>query len=269
MPPAKDVAACETVADWAEMAISILGSFRIAGPEHAIDLTAPRQQIVLAMLLWNANRVVPIDRLIDAVWRHSPPATARSQVHICVGAIRKRLARCGIHGLVTTHPPGYRAALDGDQLDLHVFDRLVETARRLRLAGNLDGAAERFGEALRMWHGQPFAGIDSELVRSIATQIGERRLSVLEEYFDLEIEIGRAATTIEELREHIEENPFRERLRAQAIVALCRTGRRVEALREYRETRALFVRELGLEPGSELRRLEREILAGSTVSGLL
>jgi DNA-binding SARP family transcriptional activator len=247
------------------MAISILGSFRIAGPEHAIDLTAPRQQIVLAMLLWNANRVVPIERLIDALWRQSPPVTARSQVHICVGAIRKRLGRCGLHGLVNTHPPGYRAAVAEDQLDLHVFDRLVETARRLRIAGRLDEAAERFDEALRMWHGQPFAGIDSDLVRSIATQIGERRLSVVEEYFDLQIEIGRSAVAIGDLRTHIEENPFRERLRAQAIVALCRTGRQVEALREYRETRALFVRELGLEPGNELRRLEREILAGSIV----
>src|SRR5919205_4021342 len=100
------------------MLISILGSLEIVGPRGPVRLTAPRQKVVLATLLWNANRMVPIERLIDAVWNGAPPLTARSQVHICVSNVRKRLARAGLHSLVDTEPPGYRAALGPGELDL-------------------------------------------------------------------------------------------------------------------------------------------------------
>jgi DNA-binding SARP family transcriptional activator len=247
------------------MWISILGSLEIVGPRGAIHLTAPRQKIVLATLLWNANRVVPIERLVDAIWDGSPPATARSQVHICVSSIRKRLARGGLHSLVDTNPPGYRASVDEDQLDLHVFDRLAASGRALMAVSRVEEATERFARALRLWRGQPFPGLDSDRVRSIAAQISERRIGMIEEYFDLRIELGHSAAIIGELMAHIEEYPFREHLRAQMITALCRAGRQADALREYREARALLVEELGLEPGGELRRLERDILTGSAV----
>ena len=244
------------------MRISILGSLEIVGPRGPIEFTARRQQIVLATLLWNANRVVPMDVLIDAIWGSAPPATARSQVHICVSSIRKRLVRGGLHQLVTTRPPGYRAWVEPGQLDLHVFDRLVDAGRAQVAAHRFAEADATFAEVLTLWRGAPFAGIDSDRVSSIAARVSERRVGVLEEYLDLQILLGRSAIVISELMALVEEYPYRERLRAQLMVALCRVGRQADALREYRQARALFASELGLEPGGQLRRLEREILSG-------
>jgi DNA-binding SARP family transcriptional activator len=247
------------------MRISVLGSLEIAGPGGVVDVTAPRQRSVLAALLADANRVVTIDHLVDVIWGDAPPSTARSQVHICVSSVRKRLARGGVHSLVVTRQPGYLAAVDSEQLDLHRFDRFVAGGRRLVAAGHFEEAAQHFADALLLWRGRPFAGVDSSRIQSFAAQIGERRLCVVEDYFDLQIRLGRSGTVISDLMAHIEEYPFRERLRAQLIVALCRTGRRGEALGEYREVRTQFADELGLDPGAELRRLERDILAGCPV----
>src|ERR1700754_1978913 len=101
------------------MRISILGPLEVVGPQGPVTFTARRQQIVLAIVLWNANRVVPMEVLIDALWGQEPPATARSQVHISVSGIRKRLARSGLHELVSTRPPGYQAWVREGELDMH------------------------------------------------------------------------------------------------------------------------------------------------------
>jgi DNA-binding SARP family transcriptional activator len=245
------------------MQISILGPLEVVAPKGRIGFTARRQQIVLATMLWNANRVVPMEVLIDSVWGQAPPATARSQVHICVSGIRKRLDRSGLHTLLTTRPPGYQAWVRPGQLDLHVFNDHVDRARALRAADRMPEASDEFACALRLWRGEPFSGIQSDRVATIATQLADRRIGVLEEYFDIQIAMGRSAVVISELTALVEEHPYRELLRGQLMTALCRVGRQVEALREYRDTRALFARELGLEPSRPLRTLEREILSGT------
>jgi DNA-binding SARP family transcriptional activator len=242
--------------------ISILGPCELVSPRGVVRFTARRQQIVLATLVWHANRVVPIDALIDALWGSTPPDTARSQVHISVSHIRQRLARHDLHHVVETAPPGYLARIGEHELDLHVFDELVAKGRMLIAARRLDEANTCFAEALRLWRGDPFVGVDSDRVRSIVAQISERRIGISEEYFELRLKLGHGAEVITDLMALVEEYPFRERLRAQLMVALCQTGRHVEALSAYRTTRMLFVRELGMEPGRELRELERDILSG-------
>jgi DNA-binding SARP family transcriptional activator len=251
-----------------DIRVSILGPCELVGPRGVVRFTARRQQIVLATLVWHANRVVPIESLIDALWGRTPPDTARSQVHISVSQIRQRLARHNLHHVVETAPPGYLARIGEHELDLHVFDQLVTRGRTLIAARRLDEANDCFAEALRLWRGDPFVGVDSERVRSIAAQISERRIGISEEYFELRIRLGHGAQVITDLMALVEEYPFRERLRAQLMTALCQTGRPVEALSAYRDTRNLFVRELGMEPGRELRELERDILSGRPTEDL-
>src|ERR1044072_5954758 len=107
------------------MRIAILRPVTITGTRGPIDFTARRQQVVLATLLWSAGRTVPIESLIDAVWGATPPDTARSQVHICVCGIRKRLDRGGLADLVGTCSPGYRATVRPGDLCLPGFGRLT------------------------------------------------------------------------------------------------------------------------------------------------
>jgi DNA-binding SARP family transcriptional activator len=221
------------------------------------------------MLLLEPNRVVTIERLVDAVWDTTPPSTAKEQVRICVSAIRRTLAGGGQPGAVVTRPPGYSIQCTDRELDLLAFDYLVASGRRGLGSGRPDDAVGAFRDALRMWRGTvPLAGVRSQLVQSIGTQLAERRLAVVEEYIDVRLRLGQHHELISELVELVTANPFRERLRARLMIALYRTGRQAEALHTYRSGRQLFVEELGLEPGAELRRLERAILAGEVADVL-
>ncbi|MFL6143246.1 MAG: BTAD domain-containing putative transcriptional regulator [Labedaea sp.] len=249
------------------MKISVLGQLELYGARGTIRITARRQQVVLATLIWNANRVVPIESLIDALWGATPPATARSQVHICVSGIRKRLVRSGLHRLLETEPPGYLARVSPGELDLQIFDELVGKGRSLMSAHRPHEASRFLADALALWRGEPFAGVDSDRIRSIAAQLAERRIAAAEDYFELQIELSRSADIVADLTALVERYPFRERLRGELMIALCQTGRQTDALREYRNTRTLFVSELGVEPSWELRRLERDILSGSARYG--
>lgn len=242
--------------------------FRVLGPLEVIGTAgrlsfAPRQRTVLAMLLLEPNQVVSVERLVDAVWGTAPPSTAKEQIQICVSAIRRTLAAGGQSGSIVTRPPGYSIHCVGGELDLLAFDHLVAGGRRALAGGRLDDAAAAFRDALRLWHGTtPLAGVRGELVQCIGTQLAERRLTVVEEYVDVRLRLGQHHELVSELVELVAANPFRERLRAQLMIALYRTERTAEALETYRSGRQLFVAELGLEPGAELRRLERAILAG-------
>lgn len=206
---------------------------------------------------------------MDAVWDTTPPLTAKEQIRICVSAIRRTLAEGGRSDSIVTRPPGYSIQCTDRDLDLLAFNCLVASGWRGLGRRRPDDAAGAFREALRLWEGTtPLAGVRSQLVQSIGTRLAERRLGVVEEHIDVRLRLGQYHELTSELAELVTANPFRERLRAQLMIALYRAGRQAEALQAYRSGRELFVRELGLEPGAELRRLEAAILAGE-VEGVL
>lgn len=242
--------------------------FRILGPLEVIGATgqlsfAPRQRIVLSMLLLEPNRVVSVERLVDAVWGTAPPSTAREQIQICVSAIRRTLAAGGNPGAIVTRPPGYSIRCVVRELDLLAFNYLVASARRGLARRRLDDAANALRDALRLWRGTaPLAGVRSQLVQSIGAQLVERRLTMVEMHVDARLRLGQHNELVSDLVELVTANPFRERLRARLMIALYRAERKAEALQVYRSGRQLIVEELGLEPGAELRRLERAILVG-------
>ncbi|OWV12014.1 hypothetical protein B5D80_03645 [Micromonospora wenchangensis] len=215
------------------------------------------------MLLLEPNRVVTVERLVDAVWDNTPPPTAKEQVRICVSFIRRALTGGGRPDAIVTRPPGYSIQCTDHELDLLEFNDLVASGRRLLAQGRPHDAADTLRDALRLWRGAvPLAGVRSQLVQSIGTQLAERRLAVIEEYVDVRLRLGQHHELTSGLAELVAANPFRERLRARLMIALYQGGRQAEALHTYRVGRQLFVEQLGLEPGVELRRLERAILAG-------
>ena len=242
----------------------ILGPLQVALPGSAeYDVPPGRQQIVLAALLLAANRVVSIGHLVDAIWENDPPVTARTQVQICVSKLRAGLAEHGLGEAIVTRPPGYRLSVAPGQLDAQVFTEAVVDAQALGAGGELARAAEALARALALWRGPALSGVSGRLLQAKAIQLDESRLSAVETRVDLELQLGRHHQLVGELSVLVAEQPLRERLRGQLMLALFRAGRQAEALETYRLGRELMIDELGLEPGEELRRLETAILAGA------
>jgi DNA-binding SARP family transcriptional activator len=239
--------------------------FRILGPlevwEHgrAAPLGGPKQRALLATLLLDANHVVPADRLVEELWGDDPPATAENLLQGYVSQLRRRLRP--LQALVT-RPPGYLLQVEQGRLDVHRFEQLMEEARLAMEEGAAERAADALGEALGLWRGPALGDVVLRgLCRSQVAQLEERRMAALEERVEADLRRGRHADVTSELQALVVANPLRERLRAQLMFALYRSGRQAEALAVYRHGRQLLTEELGLEPGPALQRLEHAILA--------
>ncbi|MFE6038303.1 BTAD domain-containing putative transcriptional regulator [Streptomyces sp. NPDC056452] len=239
------------------MCFRVLGSLEVLG--GAVTITAQRQRIVLATLLLNANRVVPLERLIRAVWDGNPPTTAHAQVQTAISAIRRSLSSAGLGGSIQTRGRGYVIEVKPGQLDLHVFTELVA---RGRAATSLEESRAAFREALSLCYGEPLSGLDSGVVRAVAIRMEEQRIEVLEECIEAELGLGLHHQVVGEIKALAAEHPLRERLAGQLITALYRDGRQAEALAAYRKVHQAFIHELGLEPSASLRQLEHMILTG-------
>jgi DNA-binding SARP family transcriptional activator/tetratricopeptide (TPR) repeat protein len=252
----------------------ILGPLAIAGADGPVRLGHRREQRVLAALLLDANRLVPLSRLVDAVW-DDPPPTATKAVRNAVSSLRAHLGGSEDgdgDGPIVTHTAGYLLRVADGQLDAQVFEQRLVAVRRLTALGRRDAALAELRVALELWRGPALAGLGGSLIEAAAAGLNERRLTALEERVALELSLGaeaepggwpgaaQGAELIDELTTLVADNPLRERLRGLLMRALYRAGRRTDALLTYREGRRVMVRELGLEPGPELRRLEQAVL---------
>lgn len=248
------------------MDFRILGQLEVAQGRELINIGGPRQQTVLAMLLLEPDKVIPLTRLIDAMWNGEPPATARAQVQICVSGLRRTLMAAG-GDIIGTRSPGYLLRLEGSSLDLHDFETIAASGRQALGAGDPALAAAGFRHALSLWRGPALSNVSSSLVQNSVAHLNERRLAVLEECLEAELSIGQPRDVIDELMKLANEYPLRERFRALLMIALHRASRQAEALEVYRATHATLASELGIEPGSELRELHQRILSGEPVTG--
>ncbi|PSK95880.1 DNA-binding SARP family transcriptional activator [Murinocardiopsis flavida] len=244
------------------MRYAILGPLEvrdIAAPDHVVRLS-PKLSGLLAVLLCAPGSAVAEARLIEAMWDGAPPRSAQKSLHVYVHHLRQSL---GGPDTVVREGGGYRLAADPAAVDSVRFARLVEEGRGAIGRGESAVGAALLREALDLWRGPAFSGLDSlPLVREEAARLAERRWSATEELFRTELALGRHDDAVAELTALVAEHPFRERLRGTLMLALYRAGRTHEALEVYRSGRALLIEELGIEPGRELRDLETAVLRG-------
>ena len=216
---------------------------------------------MLGILLLHANDVVASDRLVEELWGERPPESAAKLVHVYVSRLRKSLERAGAEPVVQTRAPGYVATVAGDEIDASRFERLVADAHSRATEGDLEAALTTYEAALGLWRGRVLADVTFEsLARSEVERLEEGRLTALGERTDCMLELGRHEELVGELEALVAEHPLRERFRAQLMLALYRSGRQGDALAAYKDARRLLVEQLGIEPGSELKQLERAIL---------
>src|ERR671918_1057237 len=240
--------------------IRVLGRVDALAGGRALPLRGSKQRAVLAMLALRANRTVSADGLIDGLWGEDPPASAAKNVQLYVSQLRKALAAGGDGASIVTHGRGYELRLPEDAVDATRFERLVEEAARE--SANDAAASGAAGAALELWRGAPLADVAAEPFA--AAEIGrleELHLRAIELAVDAELAAGRHAEVIAQLEELIAEEPLRERLHAQRMLALYRAGRQSEALEAYRTAREMLIEQIGVEPGPELQRLQAAVLA--------
>lgn len=235
----------------------LLGHLRVNGASE--EIRGLKQRTLLAFLLIHAGEVVSTDRLVDAVWDESPPPTATAIVH---GYIRKlRAALADAPATLITRAPGYLLELDDAELDIRVFEQLADKGRDALRAGDAEAARTQLVEALALWHGDPLGDLpDTRFVTEERSRLKRRCAEATAERVDADLALGRSGELVAELEAFVREQPFQEGPRRQLMLALYRSGRQADALELYRETRRLFVNELGLEPSRSLQELEHAIL---------
>jgi predicted ATPase/DNA-binding SARP family transcriptional activator len=242
--------------------------FRVLGPLEVLDEGRPvalgsgRQPLLLACLLLGAGEVVSRDRLIEALWGERPQKTARNALQVQVHALRKRLGQ----ERITTEGPGYRLRVEPGELDLERFERLVAQGRSLFAAGDAEAGAASLREALALWRGPAFADVAYEaFAQADIVRLEELRLAALEERIEADLALGRHLELVPELEALVADQPLRERLHGQLMLALYRSGRQTDALGAFRRFRRSQQEELGLEPGPELHELQQAILRQDAV----
>jgi DNA-binding SARP family transcriptional activator len=233
-----------------------------------IVLGPPQRRAVLAVLLINAGGAVGTEQLIDAVWGDCPPDKAPATLQVHVSALRRALeADRRPHEpsrVIRSVDRGY--LIDPDDIDVDVFHfrRDITEADHARTRGDLVRATELLRSALGAFHTTALPGLPGPFATQQRDVLVEQRLAAWLDLVDLDL-VNQPDTTVDhDLTELVAAHPYHERLLATHIRLLHHNGRRADALAAYASARGTLIADLGVEPGAELRRLQRRLLAGDT-----
>jgi DNA-binding SARP family transcriptional activator len=233
----------------------VLGPVEAISEGRPVPIAAGKQRMLLCCLLFEPNRVVPADRLIDQLWGASPPATAAKNLQVLVSQLRKSLAAGGPDP-IATGGGGYMLRVPPGGTDVDRFEQLLATARGQLAAGHAKDAALTLDRALSLWRGRPYEDAAYEdFARDEIARLEERRAGAEEDRADALLASGRHVEAVAGLETLVATHPYRERPIGQLMLALHRSGRRAEALRTFDAARLRFAEELGIDPGDRLRSL--------------
>lgn len=243
------------------MDFRVLGAVEARVDAHPVAIGHAKRRCVLAVLLCEAGRVVPAERLIDRVWGENPPGSVRNILSGYVGRLRTALLSAGAHGVrLARSSGGYLLDADPESVDVHRFRRLVAEART---AAEDQQAADLLRDALALWQGEALSGLTGPWAEETRAGLGDEHLTAELQYHELGLRLGRHRQALERLRHLAAAHPLDERVVRHLMTALHRGDRQAEALETYEETRRRLAEELGVDPGSELRSLHQQILRGS------
>ena len=240
------------------MDLRILGPLEALKGSQPVPLGGRKRRAVLAVLLLHANETLSNERLIDELWGESPPKGALKTLQVHVSRLRKELPE----GMLATRGHGYELTLGAEDLDADRFERLLDEGRGELAAEHPRRALELLEQALALWRGPPLADLAYEpFAQSEIARLEDLRVAALEQAIEAKLALARHAEVIPELERLVDEHPYRERLRAQLMLALYRADRQADALQAFQNARRRLVEELGIEPGERLRELESAVLA--------
>ncbi|MFG2041514.1 BTAD domain-containing putative transcriptional regulator [Dactylosporangium sp. NPDC048998] len=261
------------------MKVGVLGPLLMCADQAIKVPTAPKQRQLLALLLLNANQVVPVSQCIEELWEYRPPASAVSTLHTYIMQLRRMLRGApkdsppgdpgggtGCVERLVTRDRGYLFVTRPGELDVDAFEDRLRDSRQALGAGDDAVAAAALRDALAVWRGPALVDIQpGPVLRTWIASLEESRLSTIERRIEVDLRLGRHQELIGELSALVERHPVHENLHAHLMLALYRSGRQVHALEVFTRLRTVLSEELGLEPSPALRRLHQAVLASDPV----
>ena len=245
------------------LGFGVLGPLQMSVNGTSVPLGTPKQRAVLAMLVINRNRPVPLESLISAAWEDRPPPEARTSLHSYVSNLRRLLGTAGVEPrtVLANAPPGYRLSMPEAACDLGRFIIEKTAGVQAAAAGRFEQASDQLSAALAQWRGPVLDDLrDFRFVDAFATALIEDKVAAHTVRVEAEIACGRAHSVISELEALIIEQPYREPLWAQLMTAYSLAGRQSDALDAYRRLKTTLAEDLGIDPGPPVRRLHERIL---------
>jgi DNA-binding SARP family transcriptional activator/WD40 repeat protein len=241
--------------------------FRLLGPLEVwrngeqVRLGGERQRALLALLLLHVNELVTTERLVDQLFEGDRSDGTVNALRVAVSRLRRLLDDGQDNGVLVTRPGGYLLRAQPSDVDVALFERLIDEGRQSLAGSDQLAAAAKLREALELYRGPVLGDLSPlDFVQPEVRRLEELRVTALMDLLDADLALGRDAELIPELERLVAAHPFQERLRAQLMLALYRSGRQADALEVYRQTRDVLREELGLEPSRELQQLEQSIL---------
>jgi DNA-binding SARP family transcriptional activator len=258
-PPSRaDTPAADTATT--RVRVLVLGPLVIDHGGRAVHVAGTHRRRLLAVLASRVGQVVGTDAIVDALWADDPPPSATKTIQSHVARLRASLAGAG-RDLIETTPGGYRLTDAGVEVDAATFERAATEAHRRLAARDLTGAAAQLEDALALWRGTPFAEFpDAEFAVHERTRLADLHATAVEDFAEVRLESGAAAAVTPELERLVAADPGRERAWGLLMRALYATGRQQDALVAFQRARRALAEGFGLEPGPELRALERRVL---------
>ena len=246
------------------MEFRLLGTIEAWDRGEQLAVGGGKQRALLALLLINAGRAVPVDQVLDELWRGRPPPTAKNALWVYVANLRGTLepgrARGARGELLVTGPSSYALYIDGEAIDSTRFERL-SSAGQQALRSDPAAALGVLRDALQLWRGPALAELGMfEFAQSEQMRLDELKAAAIEARLEAELMLGRHAEVVGELKALAGRHPLRERLHGLLMTALYRSDRQAEALAAYESARTILVAELGVDPGVPLQRLHQAIL---------
>jgi DNA-binding SARP family transcriptional activator len=246
------------------MKFQVLGALAVRSDSgFPLSITRRKQRLLLGMLLLRPERPLSIDAIVDGLWPGDVPASATANIQSYVAGLRREFRAHDPDGdrrLECTRG-GYVLHVEPDEVDATQFERLVDEARTNMDSGAATTAMTSLNRALSLWRGPVLEGLDvPDHLQPDVVRLEEHRLIALEESMEAALAANEHVRIVAELRALVVAYPLRERLWAQLMLALYRSGLQAGALEVYQQLRSILDEELGIEPGQPLARLWQQIL---------
>ncbi|MGW6505589.1 BTAD domain-containing putative transcriptional regulator [Nonomuraea angiospora] len=234
--------------------VAVLGPFEVRIGTAQVELGSSRLRTLLAVLALSAGETVSVDRLASVLWAEGLPDNVRRSVHTYIARLRNTLGA----EVIQTVSPGYQMQVARDRVDALLFRRLLAEATPAR---GTEAELATLEQALALWRGQPFEGIDSPALHGTdASHLLELHLSAAERWIDLGLAAGRHSELVPEVRKLVTRHQLHEPLWGRLLLTLDGCGRRAEALSAYERLRRRLSEELGTAPSVELQRIHADLL---------
>jgi predicted ATPase/DNA-binding SARP family transcriptional activator len=238
--------------------IGVLGELTVTRDGRSVAITGPGRRALLGLLAANAGHIISVERIVEGLWGETPPTSAVKVVQTHISQLRRVLEpdRDGGWQVLVTHPSGYRFAPGPNAVDAARFEAAVRAACRLPVGESVNPLRD----ALSLWRGPPYAGIDRPFVTTEAARLEQLRLSSLTRCLAGQLARGQHRELVSELRALTAEHPLDEAVAELLMLALYRSGQQAEALRVHAAVRRRLAEELGTDPGPAIARLHGQVL---------